>query len=194
MFVKELNLEKTINTYLNSVKNVLDNLDRQEIEFFISILLNAYKADRYIFVMGNGGSGSTSSHLACDINKCISLGLENRFKVISLTDNMPIMLAHSNDTSYDNVFIEQLKNFLRPGDVVIGISGSGNSKNVIKAIEYANKNGAITVGFTGYNGGILKQICNHSINANIDDMQVTEDAHMVLVHLITRILNSIKLA
>ena len=98
------------------------------------------------------------------------------------------MMAYANDVSYENVFVEQLKNFLRADDVVIGISGSGNSKNIINAIDWANKNGGITVGLTGFGGGKLKQIAKHSVNTNIEDMQITEDVHMMLCHMIYSIM------
>jgi D-sedoheptulose 7-phosphate isomerase len=172
-----------LENYLTGLKSAIDNLDRNEVLNFVSVLETARKAGRKIIIFGNGGSGSTASHFACDINKGVSLNKDKRYKVIALTDNMPTILAYSNDLSYDDVFIEQLKNFLEEGDIVIGISGSGNSVNVLKAIEYANKMDNTTVGITGYGGGQLKKISSMSVNANFDDMQVSEDIHMILVHL-----------
>ena len=98
------------------------------------------------------------------------------------------MMAYANDVSYEDAMLEQLKNFFKPGDYVIGISGSGNSKNVLKAIEYANENGGVTIGLTGYQGGKLKQLCSHSVNMMVDDMQITEDLHMIMVHLSLRVI------
>jgi len=135
-------------------------------------------------LFGNGGSGSTASHFACDINKGVSYGHDKRFKVICLNDNIPTMLAYANDSSYDDIFIEQLKNFLSPGDVVFGISGSGNSENVMRAIEYGNSNGAKTLGFTGFEGGRLGKAAGLSINIASDDMQKIEDIHLILTHMI----------
>lgn len=173
-----------INGYLTSLQACIDNLDRAEIESFMKVLLSARDNGKHIFIMGNGGSASTASHFCCDFNKGMSYQQDKKFKMICLNDNVATMLAYANDVSYENVFVEQLKNFLQEGDVVIGISGSGNSKNVLRAIEYANMKGAITVGLTGYNGGILKQIAKCSVNANVNDMQISEDIHMMLCHLI----------
>lgn len=177
-----------IDNYISQLRDTLDNLDRNAVirlaETFEKARLNGNK----VFIFGNGGSGSTASHLACDINKGVSLRLEKRHRVIALTDNIPTMLAYSNDISYEEVFVEQLKNFIDPGDVVIGISGSGNSKNVIKAIEFANSQGNLSVGITGYSGGKLKEIAAFSVNANINDMQISEDIHMILVHLLMKML------
>lgn len=183
-------MKNSINEYLNALKLTLDNLSRSEIENFINILNNARANGKTIFIMGNGGSASTASHFCCDFNKGASYQFDNknRFKFICLNDNIPTMMAYSNDVSYEDVFVEQLKNFLTKDDVVIGISGSGNSKNVIKAIEYANNKGAVTIGLTGYNGGILKQIAKYSVNTSVNNMQLTEDIHMILDHMIVSIL------
>lgn len=191
MDIKDLTFTASVDNYLSDLKQVIDKLDRQEINLFIQILANAYQEERQIFIMGNGGSGSTASHFACDINKGVSYGLEKRFKIICLNDNIPTMLAYSNDTSYNEVFVEQLKNFLNEGDIVIGISGSGNSVNIIRAIEYANSKHALTVGITGYDGGKLKEISKHSVNASVDDMQLSEDVHIILTHIAMKALYNI---
>lgn len=172
-----------IDAYMEKLKGAIDRLSREEMSAFLELLLSAQERDACVFIMGNGGSASTAGHFVCDINKGLSYGMKKRFRVISLADNQATMMAYANDVSYDDVFLEPLKNFLRPGDLVIGISGSGNSKNVLKAIEYANENGGVSVGLTGYNGGRLRQIAHHSVNANIDDMQVSEDIHMIIVHI-----------
>ena len=181
-------MEKYINNYFEQLKNTIDNLDRNELKTFINLLLTTRDAGKHIYIMGNGGSGATASHFCCDFNKGMSYQQDKKFKMICLNDNVATMLAYSNDVAYENVFVEQLKNFLTEGDVVIGISGSGNSKNVLNAIDYANKNGGISVGITGYNGGILKQISRYSVNANVDNMQITEDIHMMICHMIYHIL------
>lgn len=174
--------------YFSELKSVIDNLDRNEIETFINVMLNARNNGRNIYIMGNGGSGATASHFCCDFNKGMSYTKDKKFKMICLNDNVSTMLAYSNDVGYDFVFVEQLKNFVKEGDIVIGISGSGNSKNVLNAIDYANKKGAITIGLTGYSGGVLKQITKYSVNANVDNMQITEDIHMMICHMIYDIL------
>lgn len=182
-------MKELINGYFEKLKSTIDNLDRNEIEQFVKMLNTARENGNQIFIMGNGGSASTASHFCCDFNKGASYGFNDkkRFKFICLNDNIATMMAYSNDVSYDDVFVEQLKNFLQKNDVVIGISGSGNSKNVIKAIEYANASGAVTAGLTGYTGGKLKELAKYSVNANINDMQVSEDIHMILCHMIMQI-------
>lgn len=176
--------------YLNRLQETIKRLNREEINKFINMLLDARDADKQIFIMGNGGSASTASHFCCDFNKGSSYGFNKRFKFICLNDNVPGMMAYANDVSYDDVFVEQLKNFFNPGDYVIGISGSGNSKNVLKAIEYANANGGVTIGLTGFNGGKLKQMCTHSVNMNVDDMQISEDLHMMMDHLSMKVITN----
>jgi len=181
-------MKEQIDAYLERLKATLDNLDRGEIEKCADVLLQAYWSGNQIFVCGNGGSAATASHFAVDINKGVTFGLERRFRVIPLTDNMATITAYTNDVGYDVIFVEQLKNYFRKGDVVIGISGSGNSKNVLNAINYANENGGVTVGWTGYLGGTLKEISQYSVNANIEDMQLSEDAHMIFTHLMLKTL------
>lgn len=177
-----------IDNYLKRLQETIQHLDQQAIEDVLNVLEDAYQTGKRVITLGNGGSASTASHIACDFNKGVSLGKSKRFKVISLCDNIATIMAYSNDLSYDDIFIEQMKNFLEPKDVVIGISGSGNSGNVIKAIEYANQNDATTIGFTGYGGGKLKEICKYSLNANVNDMQISEDIHMILNHVMMQIL------
>ena len=139
--------------------------------------------------MGNGGSASTASHLACDINKNVCLGLKKRFKVICLNDNIPTMLAYANDLSYKDVFLEQLKNFFWAGDMVMGISASGDSKNVLKAISYASENGGKTIGLCGFQGGKLAEIVDIPLIIQGDDMQKIEDVHLIVVHMLMQALN-----
>lgn len=176
--------EVAINDYIQRVKGALDSIDVREIDAVIDVIRKAYEEERMVFIMGNGGSASTASHIACDLNKG---AFPKRFKVISLCDNIPSMLAIANDINYESIFVEQLKNFLRPGDVVMGISGSGNSRNVIRAIEYANQNGGITIGLCGYDGGELRKISMHTIHIKIDDMQITEDIHLVIGHIMMKV-------
>lgn len=170
--------------YLNGLNGLLDGFDTEAFDRIVNSILDAYSDDTAIFIMGNGGSASTASHFACDINKGCCLDLDKKFKVICLNDNIPTLLAYANDLDYASVFVEQLKNFFHSGDMVIGISGSGNSENVIRAIRYANENDGKTVGLTGYSGGKLGQLAGISYVAASDDMQKIEDVHMIIVHMI----------
>lgn len=181
-------MKKQINGYLEKLTNTINAMDTNAVETCANILLDAYENEKRIFICGNGGSAATASHFACDINKGVSYGLEKRFKVIPLTDSLSTITAYTNDVDYDAIFVEQLKNFFQEGDVIIGISGSGNSQNVLNAMEHVNNHGGITIGWTGFSGGKLKEISKYSVNANIDDMQVSEDIHMILTHLMMKTL------
>ena len=172
-----------VKKYLVDLKELINVININEITEFIKEIENVYKNEKTIFIMGNGGSAATASHFACDINKGVSLKLQKKFKVLCLNDNIPIMLAYANDISYDSIFIEQLKNYISKGDLVIGISGSGNSKNVLNAIEYAKEIGAKTFGIIGYDGGKLKNLAQKSLIVRSFDMQKIEDCHMILAHL-----------
>lgn len=183
-----MKIENQIENYIFKLTKTLKDLNVKDIEQCSKLLLDAYENKKNIFICGNGGSASTASHLACDINKGVSYGLDKRFKIIPLTDNLATISAYSNDVNYDSIFLEQIKNFYNPGDVLIGISGSGNSLNVLKAIEFVNENEGVTIGWTGFNGGKLKEVSQFSINANIEDMQISEDIHMTLVHLMMKVL------
>jgi len=177
-----------IEAYLERLRLTLDHLNRDDINQVLTLLVDAYQHQRQIFIMGNGGSAATASHFVCDFNKGLSYGKSKRFKMICLNDNLPTLMALANDVGYEHIFVEQLKCFLQPEDLVIGISGSGNSPNVLQAIAYANENGATTVGLSGYDGGKLKTLAHYGIQVAIADMQITEDIHMVLDHLMMRVL------
>jgi D-sedoheptulose 7-phosphate isomerase len=186
-------LTAAISAYLTEAKGIIESLDIGEINCFLNVLMEAREAGKQIFVMGNGGSAATASHFCNDFNKGLSYGIDNqkRFKFICLNDNISTVMAYANDVGYDNIFVEQLKNFFNSGDVVIGISGSGNSPNVLKAVEYANSSDGITVGLSGYNGGKLKQIVKYSVHVNVDDMQIVEDLHMMMDHLAMKVIRRI---
>jgi len=179
----EMNLNEAIEDYLSRLKRTVDLLSRQELEGFLELLVDALEKGRDIYVMGNGGSSATASHMAVDFNKGLSLGKTRRFRFHCLSDNIPTITAYANDMGYEDIFVEQLRNLLKPGDLVIGISGSGNSPNVLKAIEYANSVGALTLGLTGYDGGALKKMARFGVHVPIADMQITEDLHMMLDHM-----------
>lgn len=183
--------EKFVKDYLAEIKSVLDSIEAsliEEIDRIISILKGAREDKRTIFIMGNGGSASTASHFVGDLSKGTIVEGFPRFKAIALTDNIPNLLAWANDTSYEEIFVEQLKNLMEPGDVVIGISGSGNSMNVIRAIEYANQHGGITIGFCGYDGGKLLRTARENIHIPCSYMQKVEDVHLLLEHLVTSLI------
>jgi D-sedoheptulose 7-phosphate isomerase len=182
--------KKRISDYITKLKAALDHVSIEDISRLYAVLRDAYVKDRTVFIIGNGGSGATAAHLACDYNKGICAQSPKKLRVISLADNMPVILAIANDLSYDRVFVEQLKNHLRPGDVVMGISGSGNSRNVIEAIRFANEAGSETIGLCGYDGGQLKKICRHSVHVNVNDMQIVEDVHLAVGHILMQILDA----
>lgn len=177
--------------YFQDLKNILDKIDLDNFNKINELLYNAFEKGKQIFTMGNGGSGSTASHLVCDLNKGVNFSQREKFKAICLIDNLPTILAYANDISYSDVFCEQLKNFMNEEDIVIGFSGSGNSENIIKAIEFANENGGITIGFSGFDGGELSKIAQLSLVVLINDMQKCEDVHLILCHLIMQTMNNL---
>jgi D-sedoheptulose 7-phosphate isomerase len=181
-------IEKKVNSYFKLVIETLDKVDRKSIEAFVDLLLDTYEHNKTIIVFGNGGSGATASHICGDFLKGVSHGLEKKFRVICLNDNVPALMAIANDLSYEEIFVEQLSNFLQDGDLVLGISGSGNSSNVIKAFEYANRFGGKTVAFCGCSGGKLRNVASLSIHADINNMEVSEDVHLILAHCVKSIL------
>lgn len=183
-----MNYTNDISAYFNRLKETIDKINVDDLNQVMNVLEQAREEGRQVFVMGNGGSAATASHYVCDFNKGISYGKEKMYKMICLNDNVPTMMAYANDIAYDEVFVGPLRNFFQPGDVVIGISGSGNSGNVVKALEWATAHGAKTIGLTGYDGGKVKQMAQYNVHIPINDMQITEDLHMVLDHCMMKIL------
>jgi D-sedoheptulose 7-phosphate isomerase len=181
-------IEKWAREYVKEEAKILDHLPLEAVRKVAEVLHDAHNQGRQIFVMGNGGSAATASHLACDVNKGLGFGRDTRFRMICLNDNIPTMLAYANDVSYSDVFVEQLRNFVRSGDVVIGISGSGNSENVIKAVKLANAHDAVSIGMTGFDGGRLAQVVRISVVVPSQDMQVIEDMHLIVCHMLFRLL------
>lgn len=177
-----------IAAYFEKEKRTLDLIDKASLSQLMNLLECAREEGHEIFIMGNGGSGATASHFCCDFNKGISLSKDKRYRMICLNDNVPTMMAYANDIGYDEVFVGLLQNFFHPGDVVIGISGSGNSANVVRAIQWAKEHGGVTVALTGYDGGKLKQLAEYGVHVPVKDMQITEDVHVVLGHCIMRVL------
>lgn len=160
----------------------MSSICKDELAAFVQELVDVRQRGGTVYVFGNGGSGSTASHFCGDLLMGVSIGLAKRFKSVCLNDNSPALLAIANDISYSDVFVEQLKNFLHPNDLVIGISGSGNSENIIKAIQYARSQGAKTVGLCGFDGGRLKQVADRPVHVNINDMEISEDVHICILH------------
>jgi D-sedoheptulose 7-phosphate isomerase len=175
-----------VGAYLDRVREEIGRLNHDEIEAFADLVYERYQNGRFVFIIGNGGSGANASHLCEDLGKSTVKDFESqkRLKVMSLTDNTPYILAWANDTSYDRVFVEQLKNFAGEGDLLIAISGSGNSPNILRAVEWANAHGLTTLGVTGFSGGKLKQIAHHGLHCPIDDMGIVESLHLVAFHYI----------
>ncbi|HET6511468.1 MAG TPA: SIS domain-containing protein [Candidatus Kapabacteria bacterium] len=170
--------------YLEYFNNTLSSLDAQQVEEMVDLVVDAYDNDRTVFIIGNGGSASNASHLANDLVKGTlkSMDQPKRLKALALTDNLALMTAYANDEGYQTIFEQQLRTFAKPNDLVIAISGSGNSPNVIKAIEWANENGLHTVGVTGFGGGKLKQIAKTSVHVPLNDMCTSESVHSVIFH------------
>lgn len=170
--------------YLNDLVSSIDKLPIQVIEKIVDVLKKAYKNRKHIFIMGNGGSAATASHFVCDLSKGTMVSGKKRFRVVGLTDNVPLMTAIGNDISYENIFKFQLENLVDKGDVVIVFTGSGNSSNILKAVKYANSAGAITIGLTGFNGGKLKGLAKISLVVPSNNMERIEDIHLIIEHLI----------
>lgn len=175
-----------LNNYIKSVNATFENLDNKEIFSFIDLLLDAYNNNKFVYVIGNGGSAANASHFAQDLAKGTKLSKDQqkRLKALSLTDNLPFITAQGNDEGYESIFIEQLKTYAKPGDYLVAISGSGNSPNIIKAIEWANDNGIISIGITGFDGGKLKQTAKYSVNVNYHEMCTAEIIHSFIFHYI----------
>jgi D-sedoheptulose 7-phosphate isomerase len=168
--------------YLDAVANTLLTLPRKPLEDVAQALWNTYQQDNTIFICGNGGSAATASHFACDLMKWTIHPNQRRVRALAFTDNVPIMTAWSNDRSYEVLFVEQLISHYRPGDLLFAISGSGNSPNVIQAVTWANQQGGITVGLSGFDGGKLAQISQYSLHVENNQMPQVEDAHSAICH------------
>jgi D-sedoheptulose 7-phosphate isomerase len=170
--------------YKSELHKTIDSIDLGQVEKAIDWFREARDKGGRIFVCGNGGSASTASHFACDIVKGASFQRDKRFRIMALTDSLPTITAYSNDVSYDCAFAEQLKNFAEPGDIVMTISGSGNSPNVLAATETAKKIGCKTIALTGRDGGKLGPLADLNIQAPVPHMGRIEDAHMIVCHMI----------
>ena len=170
--------------YTTHIKCCIDSLPFDKLEELVELMQEKITAGKQIIIFGNGGSASTASHFACDLAKGVFTGGGPRIKALSLNDCIPLMTAWSNDEGYDRVFVEPLTNYLEEGDLVIGISASGNSPNVLRAIEYANHHGAVTVGLAGKGGGKLADLAQLSIVVKSDSYEEVEDIHLIITHML----------
>jgi D-sedoheptulose 7-phosphate isomerase len=173
-----------VRSYLKKLTGLLQTIEPKEVEKAGLLLTAAREEGRQVFLCGNGGSAALASHLAVDLGKGCSRNRDKRFRVLSLTDNVPWMTALSNDISYEDVFVEQLRNYAQKGDVLFAISSSGNSKNVLKAVQYANQTGCETIGCSGFAGGKLKEMVKHHIHVKSEHMGLIEDGQMVVGHML----------
>jgi D-sedoheptulose 7-phosphate isomerase len=174
--------------YFKELQRAIISIPNEDIDQVADVLVGAYNDNRTVFLCGNGGSAALASHLACDLGKGTAYcNGGKRFRALALTDNLPTLTAWANDSSYEDVFSEQLKNFVQPHDVAFGISGSGNSKNVLNALRVAREAGAVTIGISGFEGGTMKSLCDLCVVAPSDDMQIIEDLHLAIAHSIFRI-------
>ncbi len=171
--------------YLTEMQQILASLSLEEILHAGQILLEARRRGAQVFTLGNGGSAANASHIACDLSKSAIRADLPRFRVVSLVDNVPLATAWANDTSYENIFAAQLENLLHPGDVVIALSGSGRSPNILKAARLARERGATVIGLTGMDGGLLRELADPCIVVPSDCMEQIEDAHLIIGHLLS---------
>ncbi len=177
-----------IKDYINEEIEILKKLDVQEINRALNLLEKTRAAGGTIYSFGNGGSSSTASHFQNDFNKGVSEELETKYRVVCLNDNVATLMAIANDNGFERVFVQQLENKLTEKDLIVAISGSGNSKNVVLAVEYAKQCGVPVIGMTGYSGGRLKELADVSLHVPIDNMQITEDVHIIFNHMMMYIL------
>ena len=172
-----------IQTYLSGVKDLINRLDSEQIDLLADQLERAWREDKHVILMGNGGSAGTASHIVNDIQKCLQLECGKPIKALCLSDNTPLVLAWANDTEFANVYQPQIECWVQPGDLVIAISGSGNSPNILRAAEAAKLRGAFVFGMAGYSGGKLPEVSTECLVALTNNMQQIEDIHMMVLHL-----------
>ena len=182
-----MNYISDIKKYVSAAIEVLNQLDVEAINEVMNVFDEAFKNERMIYVFGNGGSSATSSHYQNDFNKGISEYTDTKFRFLCLNDNIPTIMAIANDIGFEEVFRFQLKGRLEKGDLVVAISGSGNSANIINAVKYAKEQGNTVIGITGFDGGKLKKLSDYNLHVPVRSMQITEDVHMFFDHLIMSI-------
>jgi D-sedoheptulose 7-phosphate isomerase len=183
-------MQSILTDYVRGLRQCLDEIEKQDVAGAADIIYQAYLEGKQVFVFGNGGSAATASHMVCDLRKGASVPGKPRLRMTCLSDNTPLMTAIGNDISYEDVFVEQLISQVQEGDVVIAISCSGNSPNVLKAVEYAKKCGAVSIGFTACGGGLLGSLVDLSITLSTRDFGQAEDIHLSLEHLLSYMVKS----
>lgn len=175
-------------SYLDRLNAEVSRLNQPDIKKWADLVFEAWQNGRFVFIIGNGGSGTTASHMAEDLGKSslrpsdLNDESKKRLKVLSLTDNAGWLLAVGNDCGYDQIFLQQLMNYGSKGDLLLAISGSGNSPNILTAVDWANRHGLTTFGLTGYSGGKLKQMQQHGLHVQLDDMGMVESIHLAIFH------------
>ncbi len=177
--------KKTINQYFRTLKAVINDFPIDDLNEFLAVIEDAREREKTFFICGNGGSWATAAHMVCDFGKNTRMPEAKRMKVIGLGDNIPSLTAYANDEGYDRIFSEPLISMVNKGDVLIAISGSGNSPNVLRAVEAANRQGGTTLGLTGFKGGELKDHVDHCLVIPSDSMEMIEDFHMIVDHILT---------
>jgi D-sedoheptulose 7-phosphate isomerase len=171
-----------VSQYISDLRSALAAVPVEALVHVEEVLLRAWREHRLVFIAGNGGSAATASHWANDLNKGTAVAGQPRFRAIALTDNVPLVTAWANDVAYDRIFVEQLASLFRPGDLLILISGSGNSPNIVAAAQWARERGATVVGLTGGDGGQLRGLVDHCVLAPTHRMEQIEDVHLVVAH------------
>ena len=182
-----MDYNELIETYLEQEIDILKRIDVSAVNEVLNLLEAGMKREATIYVFGNGGSAATASHFQNDFNKGVSEHIDKKFRFLCLNDNIATIMAVANDIGYEEVFRFQLQGKIKKGDILMAISGSGNSPNVINAVEYGKKQGCKVVGLTGYSGGRLKELSDISLHVPINSMQITEDVHMIFNHLMMRV-------
>lgn len=182
-----MDTREQVDAYFAELAEAESRIDRSRLAEMIDALMEAYENGATVFICGNGGSAATASHICCDFNKGISMHHERKFRFCCLNDNVATMMAISNDISYEDVFLVQAEGRVADGDILVAISGSGNSPNVLKVAEYFRRTGNTVIGLTGYSGGKLAELSDVSVHVPVDDMQKAEDAHMSVLHLCAQI-------
>ncbi len=178
-------MKSYLNQYSDTLKAALDTIDEKQFDGFLQRLRTVYKNNRQVFIMGNGGSAATANHFVCDFGKnAVQDPAKRRFRILSLSDNVEKITAFANDVAYEEVFTQQLINLLQPDDLVVAISASGNSPNIVHACRYAQERGNEVVGLSGFEGGQLKELADVSLNAPLDSYEQVEDMHLILLHMV----------
>ena len=175
-----------IKNYIDEHNKVLKEIDHTKLNFIVDLIFETFVKGKKIFTCGNGGSASTASHMITDWNKMTTAATGKKLYGFSLTDNIGLITAYANDTNYENVFKGQLESIMDDGDVLVSISGSGNSKNVINAVNYANEINGETISILGFDGGKIANISKHSIIVPSFDMQICEDIHLMICHMVMK--------